>query len=159
MIALKNVLVAIDFGEAADGALAYGRALAKSFGATLHVIHIAENMFLRPVVGDPRGLEQAAVKRVYARLTDEDRRLLRARVVVEMSDAPAEAIVRYSRVSDIDLIVTGTHGRTGVAHALLGSIAEQVVRTASCPVLTVKRPEREFVVPDEVETRAAVAQR
>jgi nucleotide-binding universal stress UspA family protein len=156
MIALKNVLVAVDFGEASDGALLYGRALATSFGATLHVIHIAENMFLRPVVGDPRGLEEAAVRRLHARLTDEDRRLLRARVVVEMSDDPAEAIVRYSKASDIDLIVTGTHGRTGVAHALLGSIAEHVVRTASCPVLTVKRPEREFVVPDSDYCAVAV---
>lgn len=152
MIALKNVMVATDFGEAADAALVYGKALAGAFGATLHVIHVAENMFLRPVVGDPRGLQEAAAKRVQARLTDSDRHTLAARVVVETSDDPAEAIVRYSATADIDLIITGTHGRRGVAHALLGSVAERVVRTASCPVLTVKHPEREFVVAD-VEAR------
>lgn len=153
MIALKNIMVATDFEEAADAALVYGKALAGAFGATLHVIHVADNMFLRPVVGDPRGLQEAAAKRVQARLTDWDRRTPAPRVVVETSDDPAEAIVRYSAAEDIDLIITGTHGRRGVAHALLGSVAEQVVRTAPCPVLTVKHPEREFVVP-EVEARA-----
>jgi len=148
MIALKNVLVATDFGEAADAALTYGKALAAAFGATVHVIHVADNMFLRPVVGDPRGLEEAAAKRVKSRLMDWDRGAPAPRVVVETSDDPAEAIVRYSAAADIDLIITGTHARRGVAHALLGSVAEQVVRNASCPVLTVKHPEREFVVPD-----------
>jgi len=147
MIALKNILVATDFGEASDAALAYGRALAKAFGATLHVIHIADNLFLRPVVGDPRSLEEAALRRIHARLTDEDRRALRARVVVESSDGPADAIVRYAAASDVDLIITGTHGRRGVVHALVGSVAEEIVRTAACPVLTVKHPQREFVMP------------
>ena len=64
------------------------------------------------------------------------------------SNAPALAIVEYAKGSDINLIVIGTHGRGGMAHLLLGSVAERVVRSAPCPVLTVRHPEREFVLPD-----------
>ena len=60
---------------------------------------------------------------------------------------PHAAIVRYARVHDIDLIVLATHGRTGISHTLIGSVAEKVVQMAPCPVLTVKHPEHEFVLP------------
>jgi nucleotide-binding universal stress UspA family protein len=65
-----------------------------------------------------------------------------------VSDSPAEEIADYARDASIELIVVGTHGRTGVSHLLVGSVAERVVRTAPCPVLTVRHPEHEFVVPD-----------
>ena len=64
------------------------------------------------------------------------------------SNAPAAAIVDYAKDKRIDLIVAGTHGRGGVARLLLGSVTERVVRTAPCPVLTVRHPEHEFVIPD-----------
>ena len=60
---------------------------------------------------------------------------------------PAEEILRAARDKDVDLIVMGTHGRTGLAHVFMGSIAEKVVRRAPCPVLTVRHPEHEFVMP------------
>jgi hypothetical protein len=60
----------------------------------------------------------------------------------------SHAIVEYAEQERIDLIVTGTHGRGAVAHLLMGSVAERVVRTAPCPVLTVRHPEHESVVPD-----------
>jgi universal stress protein A len=148
MIRLQNILVATDFGAAADTALAYGRALARTFGTTLHLLHVRENVFLRATAGDPRDLEAAAQLHVSQRLTDEDRRTLGAHAVVETSDDPAEAIVRYAHRMGITLIVMGTHGRTGFEHMLVGSVAERVVRTAPCPVLTVRRPEREFIRPD-----------
>ena len=148
MIALNNILVATDFGAAADVALTYGRALAQNFGATLHVLHVRENLFMRAVVVDPRALEERALKHVQQQLTDDDRRTLRARAVVETSDDPADAIVTYARTANIDFIVTGTHGRGGVTRTLMGSVAEHVVRSAPCPVLTVRHPEREFVRPD-----------
>ena len=75
----------------------------------------------------------------------------------ELGDAPVEAqvlmgsphveIVRYARREDVDLIILATHGRTGLAHALIGSVAEKVVQMAPCPVLTIKHPEHEFVLP------------
>jgi nucleotide-binding universal stress UspA family protein len=61
---------------------------------------------------------------------------------------PTDEILRYASAHAVDLIVVGTHGRSGVSHFLLGSIAERVVRRAPCPVLTVRQQEREFVVPE-----------
>ena len=66
----------------------------------------------------------------------------------------AAAIVQYARDLDIDLIVVGTHGRGAMAHLLMGSVAERVVRSASCPVLTVRHPEHDFVMPDALATIA-----
>jgi nucleotide-binding universal stress UspA family protein len=148
MIALQRILVATDFGPAAEAALTYGRALAKNFGATLTVMHVAENFFLRATVADPHALKAAVARRLEERLTAEDRRALHARAVLETSDQPADAITTYAKQAEIDLIVMGTHGRHGISHLLVGSVAEHVVRTASCPVLTVKHPEHEFVIPD-----------
>jgi universal stress protein A len=65
--------------------------------------------------------------------------------VVEGS--PKAEIVRYARKQDIDLIVLATHGRTGLSHVLMGSVAESIVRTAPCPVLTVRPEGHQFVMP------------
>jgi universal stress protein A len=148
MIALRNVLVAIDFGEASETVLAYGRNLARQYDAQLSVMHVLENRFLRPMLNDPRAVENATWRQLLDRLTVDDREGLNALAVVRTSDDPAEEIVRYAAEHDIDLIVLGTHGRRGVAHLLAGSVAERVVRTAACPVLIVKHPEREFVIHD-----------
>ena len=147
MIAPTNILVPTDFGDA-DTALRYARAFAHAFGSTLHVLHVRENPFLRPTAADPRDMSAAVLNSLQQLLTEEDRRVLRGRAVVETSDRPAEAIVEYARAAAIDFIVMGTHGRTGVNRALVGSVAERVVRTSTCPVLTVRHPEREFILPD-----------
>lgn len=153
MIAMKKVLVPIDFAEASDAALIYARNLAKTFGADLHVMHVMENLFLRPMANNPAAIEAGIANRLTERITDDDRKNLHAVAVMRKSDAPAEEIVRYAEEEKVDLIVMGTHGRVKVAHLLMGSVAEKVVRTAPCPVLTVRHPEREFVVPDNVEAR------
>ncbi|PYR37069.1 MAG: universal stress protein [Acidobacteria bacterium] len=163
MILLKNILVATDFSEASDAAFEYGRELARTFEAQLLVVHVTDNI-MTPVFGgdgfvfaDPdlqHDVEAAADRRIDAMLCDEDRALLGARPVVLTSNAPAYAIVDYASGHDIDLIVMGTHGRGGVAHLLMGSVAERVVRTAPCPVLTVRRPEHEFVLPDALAVAA-----
>ena len=155
MIALKHVLVATDFSGVSEAALTYGRALARTFRADLHLLHVMENPFLRPMVADPLTLKAAIYSRLNARLTDADRAELHARAVVEVSDQPADVIVEYAHGFGIDLIVTGTHGRRGAAHALMGSVAERVVRTATCPVLTVRHPEREFVTDDDTVAETA----
>jgi nucleotide-binding universal stress UspA family protein len=136
-----RILVPTDFSSQADAALADARALAAQFGATLHVLHVFENVFLRAVVGDPRTLESAAQRHLEERLTPEDRQK-GAVAALEISDEPAKEIVQYAREAGIDLIVMGTHGRTGLPHVLLGSVAEHVVRTAPCPVLTTRGVQR-----------------
>jgi nucleotide-binding universal stress UspA family protein len=156
--AVPQILVALDFQAASDTALTYGRTLARRFGGTLHVLHVMENYFLRPTVSDPSTLVWRARNQVSDRLTDKDYADLHATVAVEVSDEPADAIVDYAVSSAIDLIVIGTHGRTGADRLLMGSVAERVVRTAPCPVLTVHHPEREFAWPDRADTEARTAE-
>jgi nucleotide-binding universal stress UspA family protein len=148
MIRLNKVLVAVNFDDASNVALVYARSLARNFGARLHVLHVMENLFLRPMANDPRAIEAGTTKRLLDCLTDDDRAALQAVAVIRKSDDPADEIVKYAKSEGIDLIVMGTHGRPGLAHLLMGSVAEKVVRTAPCPVLTLRHPEREFVVAD-----------
>jgi nucleotide-binding universal stress UspA family protein len=135
-----RILVPTDFSAPAEAALACGRELAHQFGASLHLIHVAENPFLRAVAGDPRSLEDSRVRWLQERLTEADRRQ-GAVAIVEGSDEPAKEILRYANSAQIDLIIMGTHGRTGLARVVLGSVTEAVVRTAPCPVLTMHAAE------------------
>jgi nucleotide-binding universal stress UspA family protein len=162
MIALKNILVATDFGEASDAALAYGRELARTFDATLHVLNVADDVYMR-LGGDAyvavlpdlqKDIEEAARRQLDELLVDNDPKPLTIRKVVLTSAATAACIVQYAEDAKIDLIVVGTHGRGAVAHLLMGSVAERVVRTAPCPVLTVRHPEHDFVLPDALTTAA-----
>ena len=135
-----RILVPTDFSAPSEAALAYARGLANQFDAALHLIHISENSFLRAVVADRRSLEEAPARWLQDRLTEADRRR-GAVAIVEQSDEPAKEILQYAKSANIDLIVMGTHGRTGLARAVLGSVAETVVRSAPCPVLTVHSAE------------------
>jgi nucleotide-binding universal stress UspA family protein len=146
MFAPRQVLVPTDFGDASVTALRYARAFAQAFGSSLHLLHVRDNAFMRAMVADPRDLGSARLHNLHQLLTDHDRCVLQARAVVEVSDNPAEAILEYARSAAIDFIVMGTHGRTGMDRALTGSVAEQVIRSAPCPVLTVRQPERELVL-------------
>jgi nucleotide-binding universal stress UspA family protein len=157
MIALKKILVPTDFGEAADAALTYAKALAKTFGASIDVLHVAEDASARMFAGEvyvavPQNLQQdlenAARRELDKRLIDNDPDPLRMRRTVLASNAPAMTIVDYAKETGVDLIVMGTHGRGPMAHLFMGSVAERVVRLARCPVLIVHHPEHEFVVPD-----------
>jgi len=102
-------------------------------------------------------IETSARRQLDELVTANDRARLRCNGAVVTSTNPAAAIVDYAGRSAVDLIVMGTHGRGAVAHLLLGSVAERVVRTAPCPVLTVRHPEREFVLPDTLIAAAATA--
>jgi nucleotide-binding universal stress UspA family protein len=164
-MAIKEVLVPTDFGEAADSALAYGQELARRFGATLHVVHIAQNIYLQAFGAEtyaamaPRlqeQLEREARAQLDALLADADKTYPPTKSAVMTSSTPAYAIVDYAKEHEIDLIVMGTHGRGALAHVVMGSVAERVVRSAPCPVLTVRHPEHEFVWPDAIVTKAAV---
>lgn len=162
MIAIKNILVATDFSEPSGVALAYGRDLARSNRARLHVLHSVDDISARAsmdggFVGDLQGdLEAGARRDLDALMRDEDRTALSAVAVVTRGLNPADIIINYAKANSIDLIVTGTHGRGGIKHLLMGSVAERVVRTAPCPVLTVRAHERDFIVPDAITLEMSV---
>jgi nucleotide-binding universal stress UspA family protein len=142
---LANILVGVDFGPASNVALAYGRSICRTFGAQLHLLHATENDFLRPILADPRGVEARVEQRLTELLTDDDFSSLRAIPAVEVSDAPAAAILDYAARNAIDLIIVGTHGQRTMERLLIGSVAECVVRSAPCPVLTVHHLDNHFV--------------
>ena len=160
MIAIRNILVATDFSAPSEAALVYGRNFARTFLANLHVLHVVDDVASRvvdltaamPNVGHIQmELEADAQLRLHAFLTDDDRQSLSVRAVTSTSASPAQAILSYAKEAEIDLVIIGTHGRTGMARLFMGSVAQQVVRLAPCPVLTVHHPEREFVRPDALE--------
>jgi universal stress protein A len=155
MVVLKNILVATDFGEPSAVALAYGRDLARSYGATLHILHVVEDVMMRysPEVGFAipdlqRDLEKAATRDLETLITDDDRKTLKVVPVVQTSFNVPGGVIEYAKNHPIDLIVVGTHGRGAVKQLLLGSAAERIVRTAPCPVLAVRAHERDFIAPD-----------
>ena len=155
MIVLKNILVATDFSEPAAVAMAYGRDLARTYDARLHVVHIVEDVLTHyspeiGLVGEQlqKDLEQLAWRELEGVITDDDHRSIKIVTNVKTSPGIASGIVDYAKKNAIDLIITGTHGRGPVKHLLMGSVAERVVRTAPCPALTVHANERDFIAPD-----------
>jgi nucleotide-binding universal stress UspA family protein len=155
MIVLKNVLVATDFSRPSEEALEYGRHLARSFGATLHVLHVVHDATAGYIadagyvpIDINKQLEAAARSQLQETLTDDDRRTLSTKPAVRIATNIAGAIDAYAAQEKIDLIVVGTHGRGAAARFLLGSVADKVVRSAPCPVLTVHEGGREFIAAD-----------
>jgi nucleotide-binding universal stress UspA family protein len=137
----RTILVATDFSDGSDEALSQAIEVAKPDKAAveiLHVIELAEEFPFRTAYLDADyGALYASVDR---RLSERAARVAAAGLecttkIVEGGAVPE--ITGRGRAIGADLIVVGTHGRTGIAHAMLGSVAERVVRRASCPVLTV----------------------
>ena len=155
MLALKTVLVPTDFSDASESALRYGKAMALAFGASLHVVHVMEDLLAHAwaaevyVASMPQlrdEIEKESRQRLGTLLTDGERTELRAETAL-LAGNPFLEIVRYAKAHNINLIVMGTHGRGPIAHMLLGSVAEKVVRKSPCPVLTVREAQHEFVMP------------
>ena len=141
----KTLLCPIDFSERSDECLEQAAVWAKTLGAKLHVVHAFQNpVYVLPMSGYV-GPQADAIVRMRERCESE---LKRACGKAEASGVPAsyslvegiadrEILACAKRVS-ADLIVIGTHGHTGIAHVLLGSVAERVVRHADCPVLVLR---------------------
>ena len=151
MIALKNILLATDFSEPSGAALEYAKSLAEAFGASVHVLHVLEDLaahawttevYVAALPGVHEEMERQARERLETVFTAEERARYRAHPELR-TGSPFVEIVRYAREQQIDLIVMGTHGRGPIAHMLLGSVAERVVRKAPCPVLTVRQAQQQ----------------
>ena len=144
---ITHILVPTDFASASDAALVCAKDLADKYGARLSLLHVLTNPeatgFWTPEVYVPASLEarerlvREAQERVERALTAEDR--TRSDVTIQIRiGSVAEHILDFAREHRVDLIVMGTHGRRGLSHLLLGSVAEQVLRIAPCPVLTTR---------------------
>jgi nucleotide-binding universal stress UspA family protein len=156
MIDLHRILIPTDFSKHSHNALTYGAAFAEKFGAELYLLHVVQDLALfipdavavAPPLAPPIEQFTAAARAALERAVQENAALKGLRVHPEVREGtPFYEIIRFAQETDIDLIVMGTHGHTGLAHMLLGSVAEKVVRKAPCPVLTVRHPEHEFVHP------------
>ena len=147
MLRIRRILFPTDFSEYAEDAWSYGLNFAKEFRAEVHLLHIVTPpprlTEAYAVNFDPEALVQALRAEASAaldKLTQGAKDLgltclTEIRVGVDFRE-----IIDYAQGHEIDLIVMATHGRTGLAHALLGSVTEKVVRKAPCPVLTIKHP-------------------
>jgi nucleotide-binding universal stress UspA family protein len=142
----QHILVPHDFGEPAEYALSYALDLAQKLGARVTVVHAYEVM---PIVGYGEGILTSAEmlreieNAARAALDDVVKRAARPGLELKSvlrQGSPWSEIVAAAKELHVELIVMATHGRHGLARALLGSVAEKVVRTAPCPVLTVHAP-------------------
>ena len=132
-----RILVPTDFSAPADAALSYARLLARTFDASLHLLHVTDPPSTAPgATADRRDRVPATLRELRDRLTAEDRSPDVAVLAIEAPDTARE-IVQTARSMDASLIVMGTHGRRGFKRLLLGSVTEAVLREAPCPVLTV----------------------
>jgi nucleotide-binding universal stress UspA family protein len=147
-MAIKRILVPIDFSSDAMHALQYGREFAQRFGSELLVLHVVEPIYyatpadmyvtspnLSMLLEEQRTLATKQLGQLSANLKAKGQR---HRTLLK-TGTPAEIISDTAKSAKADLIIMSTHGRTGLAHILLGSTTEKVVRHAPCPVLTIRR--------------------
>src|SRR5476651_1538960 len=153
-IQIKKILLPTDFSNYSATATKYACELATKFDAELHILHTLEThlsstpnfglgLDLPKYVSESKAAAAKSLAGVLDPKWSEGRTVIHA--IVEGS--PKVEIIGYARKQNIDLIVIATHGRTGLAHVLMGSVAETVVRTAPCPVLTVHPEGHQFVMP------------
>jgi len=158
MIAIKKILLPADASECSKKALAYALSFAKQYKARLVGLHVIDQRWEEQARDAFAAIGQDAIQTVRQGYEEEARRILQevadvaaqAGIAVEtriVTGLPFEEIVRVGRELPADIIIMGTHGRTGVSHALLGSVAENVVRNSPCPVLVVRLEEGELVAP------------
>ena len=152
-IEIKRILCPTDFSASAEHAFHYALAIAARHEATIELLHVSESSTYAndpPLEGDASSgtFEDRLRKRL-----DDIAATAGVDVPVEtalLTGVPYVEIVNHAKASSADLIVLGTHGRTGMKHLLIGSVAERVVRTASCPVCTVRHPDLDASGGEEV---------
>ena len=143
VVSAKNVLFATDFSPTSEAAFPYAAAICRRFGGTFHTIHVLSDASLLMMTG---GVDYVSLGTLYDDAESQARAKLE-QVCARLPGIPHRTYVRHGPVwknladivaeNEIDLIVVGTHGRTGLGKLLLGSVAEDILRHAPCPVLTV----------------------
>lgn len=144
-INIRRILFPTDFSQQSQPAKNYAYAMAKTFQAELHVLHVTTDpqpvpgvtgFYLIPQRDMLPDLIKSANERMTGEIADDWKTMLKIVCSCRVGE-PVGEIMQYVDTHNIDLIVMGTHGRTGMAHVLIGSVAEKVIRLAKCPVLTV----------------------
>lgn len=154
MIKIEKILFPTDFSACAKHALKYALSFAAERGAKLYVLHVIPKLDVPiglgavtfPVSKIYNDMEREAKKNIHHLIPKRFLEKIKVENII-VRGIPFLEIIKAARKYDIDLITIATHGRTGISHAFLGSTAEKVVRKAPCPVLCVKHPEHEFVLP------------
>ena len=144
---IARILVPVDFSDCSLEAARYAAGLAGTFHASIELLHVIEEPF-QSGVWSPDAYVPYVPELLTALRRDAERRLLKAKNLPGLAGLsvltavavgrPSQAILDRAAEGDVDLIVMGTHGRTGVSHLMLGSVAERVLRRSPCPVLTVR---------------------
>lgn len=149
MPVIKNILCPIDFSKCSERSLDYAAGLAKTLGADMHLVHayvdpLASIPFGRAGTAGPPAADPEVISDARSKRQREIERLQKLcenhgvnTSVREVEGEPRKVICETAESEKVDLIIMGTHGRTGAARALIGSVSERVVRTAPCPVLVV----------------------
>lgn len=153
-IRMDRILCPVDFSPSSDYALQYALDLARMFGAQLTLLHVVEMPFLPsyamagvPDLSLPLEQIEEGARKGLARLAEQCGKK-HDKVTTELRTGTAfMEIISYAREIKADLVVVGTHGRTGLSHLIIGSVAERVVRKAPCPVLSIRHPEHIFKMP------------
>ena len=150
MALIRSILVPVDFSENSRSALEYAAEFARRFGAELDVLHVWEVPTFVPVESAALAdagtsilelARKAAERQLEIFVATAAQKGIRVRDAKNVPGHPAHAIVDAATAGGYDLLVLGTHGRTGLSRTLIGSVAERVVRHAHCPVLTVRSRE------------------
>jgi universal stress protein A len=141
----QRILLPTDFSEHSAAATICACQLAGRLGAELHILHVLEShatatpQFGMGMVLPSRAHEsKAAAEKMLAGVLDPHWAEGRTVIQAVTEGSPSDGIIRYAREHSIDLIIMSTHGRSGLAHVLVGSVSESVLRKAPCPVLTVR---------------------
>jgi nucleotide-binding universal stress UspA family protein len=159
---MKTILHPTDFSVPSNYALEYAVVCAKEFGAKLCILHVIHDVQIGTYIGlstlpspvqlgiEPDQIMAEIEKQVTQALQEILPPEVRGTVPVQYlirHGAPFLEIIRCADQIEADMIVCGTHGRTGLKHAIIGSVAEKVVRKSRCPVLSIRHPEHKFEMP------------
>jgi universal stress protein A len=149
---LKNILVPIDFSACSKKALQYAIPFARQFNATLTLVHVVQSNYFPggefsggyDFARAEKEMRESAGQQLAKLVLEEVDEFVPVKTLVR-GGPPVQEIVTAARETESDLILLSTHGRTGLKHVFLGSVTENIVRLAPCPVLVVREHEREFV--------------
>ena len=150
MITIQGVLVPVDFSKESLLAAKFAASMAEEYKTTLHVVHIVEPIHpsVRNYVPDFEAFQKQMMDRATEDLQSAVPQSIKDRIKVEEHleiGHPHHTIVDKAKELGVDVIVIATHGRTGLGHVLLGSVAEKVIRHAPCPVFVVRNPKDKYV--------------